>query len=60
MTADLTMLMWRIGRSVGRTVYAVVGEDASKDDVLIGCMDTPALATEVVMAHNTRLRRRLP
>ncbi len=55
MTLDLAALPWRIGRSVGRTIYAVVGEDASKDDVLVGMMDTPALAIEVVMAHNGSL-----
>lgn len=36
---------WRVGRSVGRTIY-----DAN--DALIGVMDTPELAQEVVDARN--------
>lgn len=46
---------WRVGRSVGRTVYAVTGPAASKADVLIGVMDTPFLAEEAVDCHNRRL-----
>jgi hypothetical protein len=38
-------LPWRVGRSVGRTLY-----DA--DDHLIGVMDTPELAARVVEAVN--------
>lgn len=44
--------MWRTGRSVGRTIYRMVGPVASKDDVLIGVMDTPQLAVRVVAAVN--------
>lgn len=43
---------WRIGRSVGRTVYIQAGDDASKSDKLIGVMDTPELAQRVVNAVN--------
>jgi hypothetical protein len=43
---------WRVGRSVGRTVYRMVGDDPSKDDELIGVMDTRALAETVVTLHN--------
>ncbi len=35
---------WRVGRSVGLTVYL--------DDVLVGLMDTPGLAAQVVEALN--------
>ncbi len=38
--------VWRVGRKVGRTVYV--------DDVLVGIMDTPELAAEVVAAMNGR------
>ena len=55
MTPDLASLPWRVGRHVGRTVYAVMGTEASDDDVLIGTMDTRELAVEVVDAHNCRL-----
>jgi hypothetical protein len=47
---------WRVGRKVGRTVYAVIGEIASDSDPLIGVMDTWALAEEAVEAHNARIR----
>ncbi len=43
---------WRNGRKVGRTLYAMVGELPSEDDVLIGVLDTRELAWEVVIAHN--------
>lgn len=46
--------MWRVGRSVGRTVYRMVGNDASKSDQLIGVMDTPELARRVVDAVNAK------
>ena len=46
---------WRVGRKVGRTIYAMVGPRASDDDVLIGVMDSEALARDAVGAHNTRL-----
>lgn len=45
---------WRIGRSVGRTLYRMVGDEASKADVLIGMMDTPELAAQVVAAVNAQ------
>jgi hypothetical protein len=38
---------WRVGRSVGRTVY--------QGDELIGVMDTPELAALVVAAVNAEL-----
>ncbi len=41
---------WRVGRKVGRTIYAQVGPEPSDDDVLIGVMDTPELALMVVNA----------
>lgn len=46
---------WRIGRSVGRTIYAVRGPKASDNDLLIGVMDTPHLAREAVDCHNARI-----
>lgn len=36
---------WRVGKKVGRTVYDV-------HDILIGVMDTPELARQVVEAVN--------
>jgi hypothetical protein len=45
----LELLPWRVGRRVGRTIYAVTG---TGDDVLIGVMDTRELAAAAVAAHN--------
>ena len=56
--ADYREFPWRVGRSVGRTVYAAVGPEASKADILIGMMDSRALAIEVVDAHNLLLGKR--
>jgi hypothetical protein len=42
---------WRTGRKVGRTIYRQVGEHPSDADLLIGVMDTPELAKEVVAAR---------
>jgi hypothetical protein len=51
--------MWRVGRKVGRTIYAQLGDEPSDDDVLIGMMDTPALAKDAVESHNQALKRRV-
>lgn len=41
---------WRTGRKVGRTIYA--HKDGDYEGRLIGMMDTPDLAAEVVRAVN--------
>lgn len=46
---------WRVGRSVGRTIYRQVGDEPAKKDQLIGVMDTPELAQLVVDAVNALL-----
>jgi hypothetical protein len=46
---------WRVGRKVGRTLYAQTGDDANDTDTLIGVMDTRELAERVVAAVNRRL-----
>lgn len=48
-------LPWRVGRKVGRTIYAQLAADASDDDPLIGVMDTRELAADAVGAHNHRI-----
>lgn len=50
-------LPWRVGRKVGRTIYAQLGVEPSDDDVLIGTMDTADIAREAVNAHNSLLGR---
>lgn len=52
---DLILAPWRIGRKVGRTIYAVMGEGDDQDP-LIGVMDTPALAQQAVDGHNAALK----
>lgn len=48
---------WRIGRSLGRTVYAQVGDEPSKRDIFLGIMETEALARAVVHEHNRTMGR---
>jgi hypothetical protein len=43
---------YRVGRSLGRTVYRIVGAEPSNDDELIGLMDTPEFGALVVAALN--------
>jgi len=49
---------WRVGRKVGRTVYALVDDEPTDHDLLIGVMDTKALAEAAVRAHNEELSAR--
>jgi hypothetical protein len=57
---------WRVGKKLGRTIYAVLGEGEREDgtegncDVLLGMMETRALAEHVVKTHNYDLGRLLP
>lgn len=46
---------WRVGRRVGRTIYAMHGERPHDADELIGVLDTPELARAAVRAHNAEL-----
>lgn len=50
-----TVVPWRIGRSVGRTIYARLAGSNPDGDVLIGLMDSPEIAVNVVVSHNERL-----
>lgn len=43
---------WRVGRKVGRTIYAQLGPEPSDDDPLIGVMDTRGIAQAAVEGHN--------
>lgn len=52
------MTRWRVGRSVGRTIYIQDGPDPTKGDTLIGMMDTRELAARVVNDHNAMERVR--
>ncbi len=46
------VLPWRTGRKVGRTIYAHRATEPSDEDPLIGVMDTPELAADIVKRHN--------
>jgi hypothetical protein len=49
---------WRVGRSLGRTLYIQVGEEPSKDDQCIGMVDTREIAGRIVTAMNEAERLR--
>lgn len=49
---------WRVGRKVGRTIYAYEGVPTDHD-TLIGVMDTRELAESVVRDHNAARAARL-
>jgi len=53
-------LKWRVGRKVGRTIYAIVGSEPGDHDLLIGLMDTKMLAQRAVDAHNAALEWQWP
>lgn len=46
---------WRPGRKVGRTLYAMVGDEPSDDDILIGLVDSSELAAHICRDHNLAL-----
>lgn len=46
---------WRVGRKLGRTVYAQEGDAPSDDDPLLGLMETEEIARQVVVAVNRSL-----
>ena len=56
--SECVFVLWRMGRKVGRTIYAQFGENPSDDDPLIGVMDSRILAADVVASHNAVLRSR--
>lgn len=56
---ELLLRPWRVGRSVGRTIYAQVGSEPTKEDLLIGVMDHELYARAAVLAHNVALAEAL-
>lgn len=47
---------WRVGRKVGRTIYAQLGPEPADGDPLIGVMDSRRLAAAAVQGHNETIR----
>jgi len=56
---DYSKLIWRVGRKVGRTIYAQLQEIPNDSDPLIGVLDTTELAKEAVQSHNYKINKRL-
>lgn len=50
---DAGALLWRVGRRLRRTLYAMPGDQPADHDLFLGIMDTPGLAALVVAEHNT-------
>lgn len=53
-TRRLVASPWRTGRHNDRTLYAVVGNEPTREDVTIGFMD-PGLGQHIVDVHNASL-----
>jgi hypothetical protein len=50
---DIYEAKWRVGRKLGRTVYARTEPDGNPDcDLLLGMFDSPEVAAYVVALHN--------
>lgn len=45
---------WRIGRTLGRTIYAEIGPDPSKQDFFLGIFDSKEVASYLVRMQNSR------
>lgn len=43
---------WRVGRSLGRTIYCMVGDEDSEEDFLLGLVDDHEIAEHICMVHN--------
>jgi hypothetical protein len=58
---ELIAARWRVGRKLGRTIYAQLGPYPSDEDILIGMVDSTELAVCIVREHNsTETNRRQP
>jgi len=52
---DVLLLPWRIGRKLGRTLYAVIGDEPADNDILLGLLDDELVAKLIVDTHNEAL-----
>lgn len=48
---------WQVGEDEPRAIYAIISVKDHADRPMIGVMDDPRLALEVVSTHNSRLNR---
>lgn len=51
-------LLWRVGRKLKRTIYAMLGDQPSEDDLLLGVFDEESVAQHIVDIHNKNLEGR--
>ena len=56
--SDILSMKWRVGRKLGRTIYAIAGDEPDDCDTLLGMMDTREVAEHVVYEHNRALSER--
>lgn len=54
---DYSNLYWRVGTNERRLVYAVVPGVEENKHPMVGLMETPQLAIDVVTAHNTTMNQ---
>ena len=52
---DVLTLPWRVGRKLGRTLYAQIGAVPSDSDILLGMLDDETVAARIVLEHNLAL-----
>lgn len=46
---DAALVPWRVGRKLGRTIYA---KDGTDEGTYLGMMETVGLAEQIVQVHN--------
>lgn len=47
---------WRVGRKLGRTIYAQHGSEPDDNDTLLGMMDDADVSDHICLAHNLLLK----
>jgi hypothetical protein len=52
---ELADAPWRVGRKLGRTIYAQLWDEPSDDDPLLGIMDRTDIAELIVYMHNSSI-----
>lgn len=52
---DVLKLRWRVGRKLGRTLYAMLNEEPTDNDILLGMVDDWDVALHIVTEHNKTL-----
>lgn len=46
---------WRVGRKLGRTLYAQIGAEPGLEDVVLGMVDDARIAQAICDEHNAQL-----